>query len=1764
MFARLKSMTMVLWAICSLGIVSSLPPRCIAQSPPGQTGNRLTYLDDFLEPYYVHRDFPKLTTPQWVGEPGVEAVVVLAIDDMNDSQRYEDFLRPILDRLKQIDGRAPVSIMTNRIDPQDARLQQWLQEGLSIEVHTWDHPCPCLANSRFGAAVETYQHCVDVMASIPNNQPVAFRMPCCDSMNSPSPRFYAEIFNRPTPNGNFLTIDSSVFQVFTSADATLPRAAVLRDDGTERFQHYLPFPSFVNTIENYPFPYLIGPTCCQFPCMVPSDWEGQNVHAPNNPETIRDMEIALDLTVLKQGVFGLVFHPHQWMRQDQVIQLIDHAVSRYGNKVKFLTFREVHDRMNRALFAGQTLRAEDGGDNGVRLIDLNHDGYMDVVVANDQVQLTRVWQPETGQWLESPFPLPLVRRVVQPPSEHQSTSSAMATIHGRFGIISNRVVLFAHQDSGLASWEFDAQQWREAPQWLRGLPTSDRPTSDRPNDAGIHLAVQVGGRDHGLRFRDFDGDGNCELLLSNPAGNHVWQWREERWVVADYPFPNDIWVVDDHGRDAGLRFVDIDEDGIADVIFSNSDRYRLYLGRFDPGWKFLGWPRLVQAGDQVPGSAIPPIVRDPSEGVGGNQGVWFARRHLWLQNEDTSTLPDVVDRRSFDDLLGEVAAIPPPRMPQESHAAIQVRPGMEVELVACEPMVVDPIAMDWGPDGRLWVVEMSDYPLGTDGQGKPGGRIRVLTDSNGDGTYDQSAVFLDEIPFPTGVKVWRNGVLVTAAPEIFYAEDTDGDGRADMREVLFRGFVEGNQQHRVNGLRWGLDNWIHVANGDSGGTVESVRSGQRIGIGGRDLRIRPDTGEIVAESGMAQFGRVPDDWGNWFACNNTYPIWHYVLSDADLRRNPHFVPGEFRKHVSVTPGAAPVFPSSRTLPRFNDFHMADRFTSACGLMIYRDRFLGDEFAGNYFVCEPVHNLVQREVVSPAGVTFSSRRAADEQDREFLSSQDHWFRPTMARTGPDGAVWIADMYRLVIEHPEWIPADWQARLDLRAGETMGRLYRVFPAGRRPPIPRLDHLSPAELVQQLTHDNGWVRDMAQQMLIWNPDATTTEPLQRLATAGETPLGRLHALATLDGRGELSDVILEQAVQDSHAGVRRHAVRLAAPRLDGNPRLREAVVTQLAGESDLPVIMQGAIAIGETEDASFASRVAAVVAPHLGDSQMRMAMVSSLHGKNVAAIMDSLLEKWPHDQPEQNAHGWTEVIHAGMRFVTSTDDTPRLQLLIEGLLPVDSQPPSTGLTRRLHEHLQKVAASRIWQVTVLAHLLEGLSESQRAALPEKVAQRLPQIAGMIDEILSDENLEVELQATAVRLLAQDVLSRSESQERLRHLLQPQIALEVQRAAVRGLARFDQEEIADYLLENWASHAPGLRAEIMDVLFKRNEWIKRLLLAVEEKRIQVAQIDASRRQQLLQHRNQSIRRYAAAALAVAVNPDRQQLVQQYLAIREHEGDAERGRAVFRQHCSGCHRLDSVGHDVGPNLAAFVDKSDLGLLTAILDPNRAIEDRYLEYLALGIDGRQHRGMIGQETSNSITLVGQENKQVELVRREIEQIATSGLSWMPEGLEKDISIPAMADLIRYLRTSVPPHKEFPGNKPEYPFVRDDDSIRLLATNCRIYGPTLAFEQQYRNLGYWANAEDRAVWTIRVPKSGRYGVTLDYACADEVAGNRFLIQAAGQTIGGTVLGTGSWDEYQWKDVGFLELEEGEHEVVFRSEGPVNHFLLDLRSVVLWPQ
>ena len=727
----------------------------------------------------------------------------------------------------------------------------------------------------------------------------------------------------------------------------------------------------------------------------------------------------------------------------------------------------------------------------------------------------------------------------------------------------------------------------------------------------------------GTLLHDFDHDGVEEKLISRSGTNEIQRFNPttKAWMKADFALPDGVRLVDEAGKDAGLRFVDLNGDGFDDILFSNPQNYAIHLWskdvRTDLGWT-RGWSQFVKSGARTGAASEPPSL------VGAE--VRVENGELIITRPAGDGKPAAVERRSVKELIA--FDMPPPKSPAEALASFRVRSGFRVELVAAEPMVIDPIAFDWGADGRLWVVEMRDYPLGLDGKGQPGGVVKVLEDTDGDGRYDKVTTFLEGVAFPSSVMPWKKGALIAAAPDLFYAEDTDGDGKADVRKVLFTGFDPGNQQHRFNGFEWGLDGWIYVANGDSGGRVKSLATGQVISIGGRDLRFRPDTGEMETVSAQTQFGRRRDDWGNWFGNDNPTWLWHVTMPEHYLRRNPRLAVKRVQHVLANYENSTRVFPASAPMVRPNQPWSLNHVTSACSPTPYRDDLFGPDFATSVFISEPVHNAVHREVLVRDGSGFTSHRAPGEEQSEFFASTDNWFRPVTTRTGPDGALYVADMYRFVIEHPEWISPEMQARLDLRAGADKGRIYRIVPEGkRRRPIPNLAKLNARELVAAMDSPNGWQRDMAQRLLVERGDRSVSEPLKNLLNVSHAPQVRLQAIATLGLLGALTPESLLTALADPHPAVRCEALRQSETQTGRADSIFPAV-TALAADSDAAVRLQTAFSLGAWPAEKSEPVLRDLATRDDADETLRVAIMSSLPSES--ALFGQMNAKVPIPKP------------------------------------------------------------------------------------------------------------------------------------------------------------------------------------------------------------------------------------------------------------------------------------------------------------------------------------------------------------------------------------------------------------------------------------------------------------------------------------------------------------------------------------------------------
>lgn len=407
----------------------------------------------------------------------------------------------------------------------------------------------------------------------------------------------------------------------------------------------------------------------------------------------------------------------------------------------------------------------------------------------------------------------------------------------------------------------------------------------------------------------------------------------------------------------------------------------------------------------------------------------------------------------------------PATEPRDALTAFEIRPGFRLELAAHEPLVVDPIDIDFDERGRMFVVEMRGY---SEHREDALGRIRLLTDEDGDGFFETATIYADNLKWPTSVCCYEGGVFVSASPEILYFKDLDGDGVSDEQETVFTGFGTGldrlNMQALVNSLTWGPDNRIWGATARNGGQVRrpDQTESEALRLRGADFSFDPKTRELRAENGTAQFGMSFDTWGRRFVCSNSNHI-QWVAWERDwVKENPYFSLPAPLVSIADDGGAAPVFRISpdepwrivRTRWRVAGVvrgmvegggRVSGYFTSAAGITIYTGRAFGEEYFHNAFVGDVGSNLVHRKILDrPEGtVQPIATRAADEKETEFLRSRDNWFRPVNFANGPDGCLYICDMYRETIEHPWSIPEGIKKHVDLNSGNDRGRIWRVVP-------------------------------------------------------------------------------------------------------------------------------------------------------------------------------------------------------------------------------------------------------------------------------------------------------------------------------------------------------------------------------------------------------------------------------------------------------------------------------------------------------------------------------------------------------------------------------------------------------------------------------------------------------------------------------------------------------------------------------------------------
>lgn len=520
--------------------------------------------------------------------------------------------------------------------------------------------------------------------------------------------------------------------------------------------------------------------------------------------------------------------------------------------------------------------------------------------------------------------------------------------------------------------------------------------------------------------------------------------------------------------------------------------------------------------------------------------------------------------------------------PEDQIRTFRLPEGFRAEVVAAEPLVQTPVAAQFDHQGRLWVVEMSGYMRQIDGKGEtePTGSIVVLSDTNADGRMDRRTVFLDRLVMPRSVMLFRDGALVAEPPRLWFARDTDGDGRADSRELVADDYAtqndpklgdKSNPEHASNSPTWALDNWIYSAN----------HTTRFRWLGGTNWLRQPT-------SFRGQWGLAQDDVGRLYFNSNSDPLRADLVPAAYLERNPNLrqpfganvqLEKNLRVHTArVNPGVNRGYQPNQLTP---EGHLAT-FTGACGPAVYRGDQFPPEYRGSAFLCEPTGNFIRRERLSNTQGTLSATNA--HPGTEFLASLDERFRPVNLLNGPDGCLYVVDMARGLIQHRIYLTSYLRKQLESRqltAPNDLGRIYRIVHTGS----PRRTDTLPAnpsdnDLVARLNHPNGWWRDRAQQLLVERRNPAVAPALRALArnSATSLPLGRIHALWTLEGLGQLDLPTLEAAVQDPAPEVRATGLRLLEPHLRG-PNRDQAIllVMRRASIGDGPEHLQLLFTLG-----------------------------------------------------------------------------------------------------------------------------------------------------------------------------------------------------------------------------------------------------------------------------------------------------------------------------------------------------------------------------------------------------------------------------------------------------------------------------------------------------------------------------------------------------------------------------------------------------------
>lgn len=958
-----------------------------------------------------------------------------------------------------------------------------------------------------------------------------------------------------------------------------------------------------------------------------------------------------------------------------------------------------------------------------------------------------------------------------------------------------------------------------------------------------------------------------------------------------------------------------------------------------------------------------------------------------------------------------------PVEPPDVAKTFVVQGGLEMQLIAAEPLVTDPVAMAIDEDGCALVVEMNDYPY-TDAKthkawqdnttDAPLGRVRWLEDSDNDGRYDRNTIFAEGLSWPSGIACYRGGVFVTATPDVWYLKDTDGDHKADVRQKVFTGFRKYNVQAVMNNPVWGLDNKLYVAGSSNGGSVIAPGQTQNKPVTARgDFRFDPRTQALELQAGGARFGNAFDDWGNRFLCNIRNPAIHVVLDNTYLARNPFFAAPSAIFNIAEAGDQMPIYRLSpvepwrdlrgrqwsadptKKLPR-SELTGGGVFTSTSGINVYRGDVYPAQYHGQLFVAEVANNVIYRQTKTDDGNTFRAERA--DKNVEFVASTDTWFRPVNLINAPDGTLYVLDMYREFIEHPWSIPDDIHARLDLRSGSDRGRIYRLAPVGFKPPaFKKLSEVTSDDLVDLLAAPDAWHRETAQRLLVERGDERVVGKLSKLL-GSEHPRAVLHALWTLRAFDKLTVEQIQLTLQHASPHIREHAIRLAEAEMPRDEKLLQAVVDG-SGDDNLRVRLQCALSLGNIENERTLTALSDLAVRDGADSWIRAAICSAK-----PTLIPKILMRVVNTESVQ-VQSVATIVDSLMQTSAAMNDPGSIAELLEAA----HRQESDAHGERMEDML--------WRG--LFHFARRKSVSLHDFFDETSCGKLTTLFPLEKTLVTALNTKVSLDQRQSAVAQLTLHPLDVTVDRFSLVVDQSLDSSLAVLAIQALGTYKGPEVGGALLPRLKNLTPMVRDEALAVLLARPERTLALLDAIEGQRVPPGLLGLPRKTQLLASAHAQVKSRAETVLG-QVDAARGPVVKRFLSDTPANGKAEQGRELFRKHCANCHRADGMGFEIGPHMETVRNWDKEKLLTNILDPSRELAPQSMAYAIALSSGTVISGMIAEETASSLVIKRAGVLGETLLRDDIEAISNTGLSLMPAGFEESISPEQMADLLAFL------------------------------------------------------------------------------------------------------------------------------------------------------